>query len=100
MTARRNTFVLHGSLLLDLGFDFVLSLEHLIDFSQIIGPLGNGLRVAFGHIALLQMCLFTKHAHLAHRQPLLSLTRLLNYGSPHHTSLGVPFFLLLTFHAS
>lgn len=43
-----------------LGFDFVFSLEHLIDFGQIIGPLGNGLGVALGRVTLLQMCLFSK----------------------------------------
>ena len=32
MTARRNNCILHPSLIHDLGFDFVLSLEHLVDF--------------------------------------------------------------------
>ncbi len=53
---------------IDLGFDFVLPLEHLIDFCQIIGPLHNSLGVALRRIGLLQMCLFSKHAHLAHHQ--------------------------------
>lgn len=52
----------------DLGFDFVLSLKHLVHFCQIIGPFGNGLGVTLGRITLLQMCLFSKHAHLALRQ--------------------------------
>lgn len=56
----------------DLDFDFVLSLEHPIDFRQIIGPFGNGLRVALGRIALLQMGFFSKNAHLAYRQPVRS----------------------------
>ena len=52
----------------DLGFDFVLSLEHLIDFCQVVGPLGNSLGFALGRVTLLQMCLFSKHAHLPCRQ--------------------------------
>ena len=56
------------SCVVDLGFDFVLSLEHLIDFCQIISSLHNGFGIALGRIAFLQMCLFSKHAHLAHRQ--------------------------------
>lgn len=53
----------------DLGFDFVLPLEHLIDFCQVVCPLGYGLGVALGRVTLLQMCLFSKHAHLPCRQP-------------------------------
>ena len=52
----------------DLGSDFVLSLEHLIDFGQVIGPLGYSLGIALGCVTFLQMCLFSKHAHLPHRQ--------------------------------
>lgn len=51
----------------DLCFDFVLSLEHLVDFCQVVGPFGYSLRVTPGRVTFLQMCLFPKRAHLPHR---------------------------------
>ena len=50
--------------LCDLGLDLVLAFEHFIDLYEIIGPLDNCLRVAFGRVALLEMSLFPKYAHL------------------------------------
>ena len=53
---------------IDLGFDFVLSLKHLINICQIVGSLSYSLGVALRRVTFLQMCVFSKHAHLAHRQ--------------------------------
>ena len=50
-----------------LGFNFVLSFEHLVDFCQVVGPFGDRFRVAIGLVAFLQMRLFTKYAHLLRR---------------------------------
>ncbi len=47
-----------------LSLDLVLAFEHFIDLYEIIGPLDNCLRVAFGRVALLEMSLFPKYAHL------------------------------------
>ena len=67
----RKIIILHVSPILcslDLGFYFVLSLEQIIDFLQVVGPLGYSLRVALWRVTFLQMCLFSKYAHLSHHQ--------------------------------
>ena len=51
-----------------LGFYFVLSFEHIINFRQVVGPFGYILRVALWRVTFLQMCLFSKYAHLAYHQ--------------------------------
>lgn len=49
-----------------LSLDLVFSLEHFVNFCEIICSLGDGLRIAFGRVTLLKMGFLSKHTHLYH----------------------------------
>ena len=51
-------------MLCNLGHDLVLAFEHVVDVCEVISSLYKGLRVAFGRVALLEVSLFPKYAHL------------------------------------
>jgi len=48
----------------ELGLDLIFAAEHVVDGSQIVDALGDGLGVAAGGVVLLEVGLFAKFAHL------------------------------------